>query len=41
MYYYENVADATGDEGRKEDIKRTGNQLKKILTDIEKEIDGT
>ena len=40
MYYYENVADPKGDERRKEDIKRIGNQLKTVLMNIEKEIEG-
>ena len=40
VYYYENVADPKGDERRKEDIKRTGNQLKTVLMSIEKEIEG-
>ena len=34
------MADPKGDERRKEDIKRIGNQLKTVLMNIEKEIEG-
>lgn len=41
IYYYENVADAKGDHQRAGIIRTTADKLKSVLSQVEKEIEGS